>query len=76
MFQPAAQGALPTLFAATSPNAKAGAYYGPDKLNETRGSPTPAKVPPQADDTEVAAHLWAVSERLAGVAFAEGTTVG
>ena len=36
MFQSASQGALPTLYAATSPDARAGAYYGPDKLNELR----------------------------------------
>jgi NAD(P)-dependent dehydrogenase (short-subunit alcohol dehydrogenase family) len=69
-FQPAAQGALPTLFAATSPDAKAGAYYGPDRLNETRGLPTEAKVPLQAQDIGVAARLWDVSETLAGVKFA------
>ncbi len=69
LFQPAAQGALPTLFAATSPNAKAGAYYGPDRFNEMRGAPNVAKVPPQAEDINVAARLWAVSENLAGVSF-------
>ncbi len=70
LFQPAAQGALPTLYAATAPDAKAGAYYGPDRLNETRGYPAPAKIPPQAKDVEVAARLWQVSERLTGVSFA------
>ncbi|HEX4210328.1 MAG TPA: SDR family oxidoreductase, partial [Candidatus Binataceae bacterium] len=50
LFQSAAQGALPTLFAATSSGATAGAYYGPDKLNEMRGYPTAAKVPLQATD--------------------------
>jgi NAD(P)-dependent dehydrogenase (short-subunit alcohol dehydrogenase family) len=70
LFQPPAQGALPTLFAATSPDAKAGAYYGPDRLNEIRGAPTAAKVPPQAQDVGVAARLWDVSEQLSGVAFA------
>jgi NAD(P)-dependent dehydrogenase (short-subunit alcohol dehydrogenase family) len=69
MFQPAAQGALPTLFAATSPEAKAGAYYGPNRLNETRGFPAPAKIPPQAEDTKVAARLWQVSERLTKLSF-------
>lgn len=67
LFQPAAQGALPTLFAATSPQARDGAYYGPDKLGETRGHPAIAKVPPQALDTDSAARLWAESERLTGV---------
>ena len=68
LFQPAAQGALPTLFAATAPEAQPGAYYGPDRLSETRGFPSPARLPPQAADTQVAARLWQVSEALAGVA--------
>lgn len=69
LFQPAPQGALPTLFAATSPTARAGGYYGPDKLSETRGFPAIAKPPQQALDGEVAACLWDVSERLTGVKF-------
>ncbi|MDD2869721.1 SDR family oxidoreductase [Neomegalonema sp.] len=69
MFQPAAQGALPTLYAATSPGAKPGAYYGPDRLRETRGFPAEATIPPQAQDAKAAARLWEVSEKLAGVAF-------
>lgn len=69
MFQPAAQGALPTLYAATSPKAKAGAYYGPDSMGETRGSPALAKIPAQATDRSAAERLWRVSEELAGVAL-------
>lgn len=69
LFQPAAQGALPTLYAATSPDAKGGAYYGPDRLSETRGYPTEAKIPPQALDTAAAARLWELSERYTGVGF-------
>jgi len=69
MFQPTAQGALPTLFAATSPDAKAGAYYGPDRLSETRGFPAPAKIPPQAQDVEAAARLWQISEGLTRLSF-------
>lgn len=67
LFQPQAQGALPMLYAATSPDAKAGAYYGPHRLSETRGFPTLAKVPPQAEDPKTAARLWEESERLTGV---------
>lgn len=66
MFQSAPQGALPTLFAATSPEAKAGAYYGPDKMNEIRGFPALSKIPPQAADRVVAERLWCVSEQLTG----------
>lgn len=69
LFQPAAQGALPTLFAATSPAAQAGGYYGPDRLGETRGYPAIAKPPQQALDREVAAALWDISEKLTGVSF-------
>ncbi|MBR0957240.1 SDR family oxidoreductase [Bradyrhizobium japonicum] len=70
LFQPAAQGALPTLFAATSPDIVPGGYYGPDKFGETRGSPSVAHVPPQADDDAVASRLWDVSARLTGASFA------
>ena len=73
LFQPAAQGALPTLFAATSDRAKGGGYYGPDKMAETRGHPAEAKIPPQALDMAVAARLWDVSEALTGVRFAQTT---
>lgn len=69
LFQPAAQGALPTLFAATSPQARSGAYYGPDRLGETRGHPGSAAIPPQALDATAAARLWSASEELTGTAF-------
>lgn len=69
LFQPAAQGALPTLFAATSPLAAGGAYYGPDRLGEVRGHPTLAKVPERALDAGNAARLWVESQRLTGMGF-------
>ncbi len=69
LFQPAAQGALPTLFAATSPQAQGGGYYGPNRLGETRGYPSVAAVPPQALDAGIAARLWDESERLTGSTF-------
>lgn len=70
LFQPVAQGALPTLFAATSPTARGGGYYGPDRLGETRGHPTEAQVPKQAMEKHVAHKLWEISEKLTGVSFA------
>lgn len=69
LFQPAAQGALPTIFAATSPQAQGGAYYGPDKFGETRGYPAIARIPPQALDASVAARLWIESEGLTEAVF-------
>jgi NAD(P)-dependent dehydrogenase (short-subunit alcohol dehydrogenase family) len=64
----AAAGALPTLFAATSPDARAGGYYGPDWF-ELKGPPVEAKIAPQAKDEAVAAMLWEVSATLTGVSF-------
>jgi len=69
LFQPVDRGALPTLYAATAPEAAAGAYYGPDGIAEVRGYPTLAKVPAQALDQAVAARLWEVSEELVGVSL-------
>ena len=69
MFQSVAQGALPTLFAATSPQAQPGGYYGPNGLFETRGEVAPARPPREALDLAVAQKLWDVSERLTGLRF-------
>ena len=65
----AADGALPTLFAATSPDAKGGGYYGPNGFYELKGPPAPAKIMPQANDAAVAARLWGISAALTGVSF-------
>ncbi len=67
--QSAADGALPLIFAAASPDAKAGGYYGPTGFGEIKGLPGPARVMPQAQDATAAARLWAVSETLTGVGF-------
>jgi len=65
-----AQGAVPTLFAATSPDVADGGYYGPQGLLEMRGGDVgPAKVAPQALDQTAAAHLWSECERLTGISL-------
>jgi NAD(P)-dependent dehydrogenase (short-subunit alcohol dehydrogenase family) len=64
LFQPIEMGALPILFAATSPQAQAGGYYGPDKLNELRGHPTTAKIPAQALNVADATRLWDLSAQM------------
>jgi len=69
LFQPAAQGAQSTLFAATAPDARGGAYYGPARMDETRGPPTLARVPRQAEDLQAASRLWTLSEQLTGARF-------
>ncbi len=63
----AAHGALPTLLAATSPEARAAAYYGPDGFSEMKGAPARAKIMPQAVDAQVSARLWERSITLTGV---------
>ena len=65
----AADGARPILFAATSPQAKPGAYYGPGGFGELRGAPAPALITPRARDAATAARLWDVSEKLTGTSF-------
>jgi NAD(P)-dependent dehydrogenase (short-subunit alcohol dehydrogenase family) len=65
--QSASDGALPILFAATAPEARPGAYYGPTGWGETRGAAGPARIFPQASDTQAATRLWALSETLTGV---------
>ncbi|MCF3934028.1 SDR family oxidoreductase [Acuticoccus sp. M5D2P5] len=69
LFQPVAQGALPTLYAATAAEAIPGFYYGPDRLMETRGHPAPAKVPPRAQDPASAVRLWEDAEAMTGARF-------
>lgn len=61
------QGALPTLYAATAPDAQGGEYYGPDGLMEIRGYPTRVATSDAALEVEVAERLWRVSEALTGV---------
>jgi NAD(P)-dependent dehydrogenase (short-subunit alcohol dehydrogenase family) len=70
--QPAAQGALPILYAATSPEAVGGGYYGPDGFQHMRGYPRKIAGPPQSHDASVAQRLWTVSEQLTDVRFGGG----
>ena len=65
----AADGALPTLMAATAPGITPGGYYGPQGWQDLQGPPGQANIRPQARDATVASALWAASERLTGVTF-------
>jgi NAD(P)-dependent dehydrogenase (short-subunit alcohol dehydrogenase family) len=67
--QSGADGALPTLFAATMPDVPGGAYLGPDSRFETVGSPTFVSGSSEAQDEAQAKRLWDVSERLTGVIY-------
>jgi len=64
----AAMGALPTLYAATSPDVHGGEYIAPKLLQ--RGIPGKARTTWRAHDQATAARLWEVSEQLTGVRFA------
>ena len=67
--QDAHHGALPTLYAATSPSATPGGYYGPNGFQELKGYPVPAKICPAAKDLTLAKRLWTETEKLTGVPF-------
>ncbi|WNM35437.1 oxidoreductase [Streptomyces sp. Li-HN-5-11] len=67
--QPAEQGALPQLYAATAPDAESGEFIGPDGPAELRGAPTRVHLSPAAADAETGRRLWELSERLTGVRY-------
>ena len=59
-----AQGALPSLFAATSDQVTGGDYIGPDGMLEWTGHPTKVSSRPKAHDEDMAKRLWQRSEEL------------
>jgi hypothetical protein len=68
--QPARDGALPVLYAATAANVHGGEYFGPGGPGEMRGHhPKQVSFSRAAPDEAAAARLWAVSEELTGVTF-------
>ena len=67
--QSAADGALPTLYAATMPDVRNGEFYGPDGIGEVRGVPRRVDSSRASKDTRAAAKLWAAAVELTGVSF-------
>lgn len=67
IFQSAAAGANPTLYAATL--GVPGSYTGPQRFGESRGPIGAAKLNKHAENAELAAELWKVSEERTGVTF-------
>lgn len=60
-------GAVPTIFAATSPEAMGGGYYGPQGFLEMRGGDVgPAVVSKAAQDVAAQRRLWDVCAELTG----------
>ncbi|MGH3966540.1 MAG: short-chain dehydrogenase, partial [Mycobacterium sp.] len=64
-----AMGALPSLRAATDPDALGGEYYGPGGIGEIRGYPKIVSSSKKSHDADLQRRLWAVSEELTGVTF-------
>jgi len=67
--QSARDGALPTLFGATSENARGGGFYGPGGFGEMKGAPRDAVIKRAGRDMAAAKRLWEISEQLTGVEF-------
>jgi len=67
--QSLADGARPTLFAATMPEVKGGQFYGPDGIGELKGPPRLVRYSRRAADPETANRLWVLSEQLTGVSL-------
>ena len=69
LWQSAEAGSLPLLFAATSPNARKGGYYGPDGWMEAKGNPTAAFEAVVTKNATVGRCLWDESERVTDMQF-------
>jgi NAD(P)-dependent dehydrogenase (short-subunit alcohol dehydrogenase family) len=65
------RGSWPLLYAATSPEAHGGGYYGPDGIAEVKGTPVEVKPKRHALDTAAGKRLWDISETLTGVHYDE-----
>jgi NAD(P)-dependent dehydrogenase (short-subunit alcohol dehydrogenase family) len=63
------RGSWPLLYAATSPEAHGGGYYGPDGIAEIKGTPVEVKPKPHALDPAAGKRLWEISEKLTGVRY-------
>jgi NAD(P)-dependent dehydrogenase (short-subunit alcohol dehydrogenase family) len=63
------RGSWPLLYAATSPEAHGGGYYGPDGIAEIRGTPVEVKPKPHAMDPAAGKRLWEASEELTGIYY-------
>jgi NAD(P)-dependent dehydrogenase (short-subunit alcohol dehydrogenase family) len=62
-------GTEPLLFAATSPEARSGAYYGPDGTFGLVGPTKLTQATKRSLDSDANARLWSVAEELTGVAL-------
>ncbi len=64
------EGAQSLVYAAISPDAKAGDFIGPTGKGEAIGPPGHCELPTQAHDKELCRRPWELSERMLGIEFA------
>lgn len=69
IFNTAAMGALPTLYAALGTDIQGGDYCGPDSLHQLRGRPVKVGSNRASRDLSAAKRLWEVSEQLTQVQY-------
>ena len=70
MWQEIDEGILPALYAAASPGAEGGAFYGPRGIGELAGGGVQiAKIPQRSTNEGDNRRLWEVSEQLTGVTY-------
>ena len=67
--QSAANGALPTLYAALGEDIEGGDYCGPRSMRQMRGDPVKVGSNRASKDQPAAKRLWKLSEELTGVSF-------
>jgi NAD(P)-dependent dehydrogenase (short-subunit alcohol dehydrogenase family) len=65
-------GTEPLLYAATSPGAVSGGYYGPSRWLGLVGPTAAVRIPRSARSAATATRLWAEAEQLTGVALPAG----
>lgn len=62
-------GALPTLRAAIDPEVRTGEYYGPKGPRGIKGYPVKVSPTKNAQNLDIAAKLWQISEELTGIRY-------
>ncbi|GHE76598.1 short chain dehydrogenase [Amycolatopsis deserti] len=60
---------LPALYAATSPDAEGGRFYGPSGFRHLSGPPAGQQLYPRLRSTDDARRIWEISEDLTGFRF-------
>ncbi|GAA4916612.1 NADP-dependent 3-hydroxy acid dehydrogenase YdfG [Actinomycetospora succinea] len=67
---------LPALYAATSPDARGGRFYGPGGLGNLGGPPAEQKLYAPLRSAEEARRVWEVSEELTGLSLSSPVPAG